>query len=128
MAVQILQESGKQNTGLRKWAVSLIDEYSDVKLAPEVAKQLETGEVTWPSSMTIERLLSELRGKVKEGDRQRRASIAGITLPRDQFKGLVSLLSELLSHEDEAVRSTAFSCLQAIGTPEAIKVLEEHNQ
>lgn len=49
IAVGILQnESSKDDIGLRKWAVSLINENSDIKLDVKTQRKLENGEIKFP--------------------------------------------------------------------------------
>ena len=126
LAVEILQAPAKENTGLRKWAVALIDEYAHVKLDPEVAKHLATGDVVWPGSQTIGCLLSELKRHIEESNKQWRASILGVTFPKARSETLISLLADLSSHPDEIIRSKALSCLMAIDSPAAIEALKKY--
>jgi len=130
LAIHILQSTDNTNVSLRPWAVSLINGHSDIKLDPEVGKQLATGETKWPTTQTVEFLATELKREIEQSRRQQRMSLGtgGIPLPQGQRENLVSGLNKILSQEklNEREKIAIESLLNTIGRPEDKKALDDN--
>ena len=112
LAVQILQNPNKQNPGLRKWAIKLIDNYAEIKLESDLVEKLKKGEVLWPSEIA-KPLLSSLRNILLVFEKHQRASFLGITLPRGDFDdAMLPFLLEILPYTDREGCKTAISILK----------------
>ena len=78
----------------------------------------------------ITSLLAEFEKALEWNRRQKMASIHGITLPGGPSydPNLVSAFSNLLGHDDPAVRNAAETCLKTVGTEEALKAIQEYRK
>ena len=122
VAISAIAYSAYESAQAEEWRQEIDAQLG--KIAKAVSPDLSDKEA-------IKFLLAELGELIIWSDRQQRASMLGITLPRSPSQVPISYLSELLTHEDPLARSFAALSLTKIGTPEAkdaLKNVEQNSQ
>ena len=121
-------EAAKREDDAKKERATLLSSNQELKdMFDSLLVLAKAMNPTLDDNAAIASLLAELEELIEWSGKQKRAAMVGMVWPGGPSYNdrLVSVFKDLLAHDDQLIRSSAETCLEAIGTSEALKILED---